>query len=132
VTEGTRLEDPDELLHRQVHPSFVQEGRVTSAAFRPTKKDEGQLSVDRGSLATPVESYERHTVSKGLQSAGTWSLSVGECDGEDLPSYEDSEEDNPAHSLIDFRDLSRNQRKKKAKKLKQHAVKRGPTHLPER
>ena len=36
------------LLLRQIHPSFVQKGRVTSQAFRPTPKDEHLLSVDNG------------------------------------------------------------------------------------
>jgi len=33
------------LLHRQVNPAFVQSGRVTSQAFKPTPKDQGLLSV---------------------------------------------------------------------------------------
>jgi hypothetical protein len=33
------------LLHRQINPSWVQQGRVTSQAFRPTPKDESKLSV---------------------------------------------------------------------------------------
>ena len=39
---------PDTLLLRQIHPSFIQYGRVTSRAFRPTAKDEFLLSVDDG------------------------------------------------------------------------------------
>ena len=43
MTEGLRL------LHRQVHPSWIQEGRITSQAFSPTPKDLGLLSVYLGS-----------------------------------------------------------------------------------
>ena len=39
---------PDTLLLRQIHPGFIQGGRVTSQAFRPTPKDEFLLSVDNG------------------------------------------------------------------------------------
>lgn len=41
---------PDTLLLHQIHPSFIQYGRVTSQAFRPTPKDEGFLSVDDGDI----------------------------------------------------------------------------------
>jgi len=33
------------LLLRQVHPSFVQDGKITSQVFRPTPKDENKLSM---------------------------------------------------------------------------------------
>jgi hypothetical protein len=36
---------PETLLLRQIHPSFVQAGRVTSQAFRPTPKDGSLLSI---------------------------------------------------------------------------------------
>jgi hypothetical protein len=38
------------LLLRQVHPSFIQHGRVTSQVFRPTLKDKRLLSVYDGDL----------------------------------------------------------------------------------
>jgi hypothetical protein len=65
------LTDDGELLYRQVHPSFVRDGRPTSQAFRPTPKDENKLSVARGSLTTEKAAYEHHTVALGLGSAGT-------------------------------------------------------------
>lgn len=43
------------LLLRQIHPTFIQYGRVTSQAFRPTPKDEDQLSVDNGDMITAEE-----------------------------------------------------------------------------
>jgi hypothetical protein len=39
---------PQTRLLRQIHPSFVQAGRVTSQAFRPTPKDDNHLSVVDG------------------------------------------------------------------------------------
>lgn len=48
------------LLHRQVHPSWIQEGRVTSQAFKPTPKDEGMLSVYDGDVSGPEESWRHH------------------------------------------------------------------------
>ena len=40
--------DSETLFLRQIHPTFVQNGRPTSQAFRPTPKDENQLSVYNG------------------------------------------------------------------------------------
>ena len=45
VAPEHRLTDEAETLLRQVHPAFVVEGRVASAAFRPSSQDEGELSV---------------------------------------------------------------------------------------
>ena len=49
------------LLYRQIHPSFVQDGRVTSQAFRPTPKDQNQLSVYDGDLIGPPAAFEHYT-----------------------------------------------------------------------
>ena len=51
----------DTLLLRQIHPSFVQSGRVTSQAFRPTPKDEFLLSVYDGDRIEAQASW-RHFV----------------------------------------------------------------------
>ena len=72
------LDDPEELLFRQVPPSWVDDGEPTSQAFRPTKKDEGELSVALGSLTTPEGAYVHHTLVLKLQSAGTWAVTVAE------------------------------------------------------
>ena len=80
TSASTPLSDDEELLFRQVHPSFVRDGRPSSQAFRPTAKDEGKLSVARGSLTTPAGAFEVHTTGLGLPSAGTWAVTVGECD----------------------------------------------------
>lgn len=45
-TDPVPLSDAGELLHRQVHPNWIRDGRITSQAFRPTKKDDNKLSID--------------------------------------------------------------------------------------
>lgn len=128
MTKRTKLSNPDELLHRQVHPNFVDDGRPTSAAFRPTRKDEGCLSVDRDTIATAEKSFRLHTEEKQLDSAGTWSVSVGECNMLDLCGYEAELEDNPAHCCVDFSESTRSQVRKCSKKLKKKALARGKTY----
>lgn len=126
-----RLEDPEELLHRQVHPSFLQNGRVSSQAFRPTPKDEGELSVSRGSLTTAEEAYQLHTEEKKLKSVGVWSVTVGECSGIGLPSFPDPLEDAPpdrAHAVVSFKDLGSTAADKASSRLAAFARARGRQH----
>jgi hypothetical protein len=109
VSRGPKLQDSAEKLLRQVHPSFIVAGRPSSQAFRPTKKDEGQLSVSMGSKTTPAQAFELHTRAKGLASAGVWSVTVGDCETFGLDAYEDSVVEplpDPAHAVVDFAELT--------------------------
>lgn len=121
----------DELLLRQVHPSFVREGRVTSQAFKPTPKDRDQLSVDLGALVTPTESFTRFTAA-GHRSLGIHGVTIGECRDQVLPVYRDPLPDNDAHAYIDFQGLSMSQREKRSKKLRDIAEARGWLYGPVR
>lgn len=124
----------DELLHRQVHPSFLVAGRPSSeafvpssSAFTPTKKDEGKLSVDRSALTTARDSFEAF-VGAGYTSAGVWSVAVVECKHVELhvePEPVDEPYENPAHCFVDFRPLSRSQQRAKAQLLARAAAARG-------
>ena len=129
----SKLTDDDELLHRQVHPSFVRDGRASSQAFRPTPKDSGRLSVDRGALRSAEESHLRYTTDLGLSSAGTWAVAVGECSACDLPVEAEplvEPPPNPAHAAVVFTGLSRGQCEAKGTKLARAANERGCIHPP--
>jgi hypothetical protein len=130
------LSDDDESLLRQVHPNFMRDGRPSSQAWKPMKKDEGLLSVARGALSDPKAAFEHHTQVLGLTSAGTWSVSVGECAAEDLKAYSDpleatsSAPADPAHAVIDFTSLSNSRVEAKATRLGRCASARGCLHSP--
>lgn len=62
--------NPTTLLYRQVNPSWIQSGRVTSQAFKPTPKDERRLSVYDGDLITPADAWRHYTESLGFSSVG--------------------------------------------------------------
>jgi hypothetical protein len=130
------LPDDEELLFRQVHPTFVRDGRPSSQAFRPTAKDEGMLSVARSSLTTAAGAFELHTTRLGLPSAGTWAVTVGECREQALNVVSDPRTSppekvaDPAHALVDFAPHSKNQRDAKGARLARKAVERGRLHPP--
>jgi hypothetical protein len=135
AADSNLLADEDELLFRQVHPSFVRDGRPSSQAFRPTSKDEGKLSVARGALTTAAAAFQHYTERLGLPSAGTWGVTVGECRGQGLPALADpltappATVADPAHAVIDFTTVqSRNQVEAKGARLARKAVERGRLH----
>ncbi len=119
--------DDATLLLRQIHPSFVQGGQVSSQAFTPTPKDQNQLSVYDGDQLSPDKSFEHYTETLGLASAGVLSVTIGECNVLELPVRPDPEPFKE-HVVIDFSDLGSSQRKNKAKQLKRKAVIRGWLH----
>jgi hypothetical protein len=110
-TSATSLTNIDELLYRQVHPNWVRDGRVTSQAFRPTKKDTDRLSVSCSSRTNAEGAYALHTGAKGLQSVGTWGVTVGEYQDHQLRSYYDPITSPPepvpddAHCYVDYSTL---------------------------
>lgn len=131
MTTPAPLGNSDELLFRQVHPSFIQDERPSSQAFKPTPKDEKQLSVARGALTDPVNAYDLHVQAKGLASAGTWAVTVGEAQVESLPSFPDpltAPIADPAHALVDFTACSRSQMDAKGSRLAAKARERGRLH----
>ena len=97
---------------------------MSSQAFKPTKKDDGKLSVYDGDQATAEHSWEHFTSVLGLSSIGVQSVTVGECNELELPAVPDPEEF-PEHVAIRFTGLSKSQVEKRAKQLREVAATRG-------
>ena len=112
------------LLHRQVHPSWVQQGRVTSQVFRPTPKDEKKLSVYDGDKFTAPKAWEHFTSVLTLRSIGVLAVSVAECKSLELTPSPD-EKTFSGHALIDFSAHTESKIVGKSKFLKAHAQTRG-------
>lgn len=104
------------LLLRQIHPDFVQQGRPTSQAFRPTPKDENQLSVYNGAMISASASWHHYTETLKFESAGVMALSCAECSTEQLNVIEDGVPF-PEHCSIDFSGLNKSEVERKSKKL---------------
>ncbi len=112
------------LLLRQIHPNFVQNGRVTSQAFRPSPKDESQLSVDNGNMVTPEASWKRFSAQPENSSAGVMAISHDECVDCKLSVIEDGIP-YPEHCYLDFSPIGRNESDRIGKKLASAAQLRG-------
>lgn len=125
----------DEIMLRQVHPSLYQGGAVASSAFLPTEADQGQMSVDRSSLATPKASFDLYS-ENGRASAAVYGVTVGEFNTEDITCHPDplpaseKQRANPAHAYADYNGIGTNKRKQKAQRLRTIAVRRGQLHPP--
>lgn len=115
---------PETLLLRQVHPSFVQNGRPTSQVFRPTPKDEDKLSVYDGDKISPEASWTHYTNVLAFKSVGVLAVSLTEVQGQELPVIADAVPF-PEHCSVDFTGLTKTDVDKKAKQLASYAVTRG-------
>jgi hypothetical protein len=129
MTDSTHA-DTNRLLFRQVHPSWIQNGRPSSQTFQPTPKDENKLSVFDSTLITAQSSFEYHTTQLKLRSAGVLGVSVEEV----LQVGRRFERDGvpiPAHGHIDFAGLSNGQAKRVAQALQSKALARPWAYEPE-
>jgi hypothetical protein len=118
------------LLHRQVNPSWIQQGRFTSQTFLPTPKDAGLLSVYDGHQMDAQQSYVHYTTSLSLKSVGVVSVDSGQVSEVDL-TWRPDPTPFPEHAVIDFSSLvSPSRMKAKASALAEKARIRGWTHQP--
>ena len=121
--------NPQSLLLRQVHPSWIVKDRVTSQTFTPTPKDQGLISTYDGEQMTAEASWKHYTGQLGNESVGVLAVTLAECQVNSLPVIPD-----PAlfqeHVLIDLRGFSRQRTKDLAKKLTQCARDRGWQYVP--
>ncbi|MDP9411694.1 MAG: hypothetical protein M3P70_14610 [Actinomycetota bacterium] len=131
------VEEPDELLWRQVHPTWVEDGIPTSQAFKPATADEDKPSVARSSVHTAEEAYRWHTETAERKSVGTWGVEVGECVIEArLRVVDDSRAQDapptrsPAHAYLDFRSHTKGEVKLAGAALLAAALRRGQVYAP--
>ncbi len=129
-TAERRLDDSDEVLYRQVHPQWIADGEPSSQAFKPTKKDEGMLSIAVGTKTTAEKAFLHHAQVLKLASGGTWAVTVGEVAAVELSSFEQPLENSRAHGFIDFRAHGRRAMESKAKLLVAKARDRGCMYQP--
>ena len=117
------------LRFRQVHPSWVQDGEVTSQLFLPTPKDSNQLSVALSEITSAEISFQTHVELKGCKSDGVMGVTQEEVKSQALEVVAqplESPVPDPAHAYIDFGAVgSKGQIKRISKTLKHLAEIRG-------
>jgi hypothetical protein len=118
-------------LLRQVHPDFIPDGQLTSQAFMPFPKDDGQLSAYDGDQISAPDSYRHYTEVLGNKSDSVWGITCAEVAGAGLTSASAPLENFPSHSLIDFTGHPEKNFRKLAKKLKVFATARGRLYSPQ-
>jgi hypothetical protein len=118
---------PKTNLLRQIHPSFVQNGRVTSQAFRPTPKDGSHLSTYDGDRVSAADSWTHFTGQENCRSCGVMAVTNAECVGQSLAVIPDGLLF-PEHVSVDFSAYEKTDIEKKAKVLSRMAHARGWLH----
>lgn len=121
--------NPETLLYRQIHPSFVEDGKVSSQAFRPTKKDNERLSVYDGEQITAQDSWGHYTTVLKKESVGVLAVTLQECTVQELVVTPDPDAF-LEHVLVDFSGKSRKQQKAISRNLRDAAVTRDWVYLP--
>ena len=110
-------------LLRQINPSFIQDGKITSQAFSPTPKDDKKLSCYDGDQIDPPSAHCHFVESLGLRSVGVVSVTVAECGSLELQALPDPEQF-IEHAIIDFDGNEKNDIKRKSKLLRTMAEQR--------
>lgn len=109
------------LLYRQVSCDWVIDGEFSSQTFKPTRKDNGLLSVYDGDQLTPAESWQHYTTELGHSSDGVVAVTVAECQQQGLTVKAAPKLDHPTHTTIDFTGLTRSRIERIADELKKAA-----------
>ena len=120
------------LLHRVIKPNwYLQNGVVSSQAFRPNPWEDKQISVYDGDQITAEASWTHYIRNPDLPvPIGVLSITVKECVEQSLPARPDPDTF-PEHVLIDFREFGTNQIKKKSELLRDAAVERDWQYKPQ-
>ncbi|MBC3272541.1 MULTISPECIES: hypothetical protein [Pseudomonas] len=116
-------------LLRQINPSFIQDGKITSQAFSPTPKDDKKLSCYDGDQIDPPNAHDHFVQSLGLRSVGVVAVTVAECGALELPAFPDPEPFKE-HAIIDFDGNEKNDIKRKSKILRTIAEERDWLYKP--
>jgi len=134
LLDGEQLmSDADELAFRQIAPHMlIDNGQVASTAFGPMPSDNYMPSYSRSSIVTAQDARDWFDQNARSESHGVWGVTVGEVIAANRYVVDDSEcplppgkVRAPGHCFVDFRGLTRPQRKELQAQLLMHATERG-------
>ncbi len=131
---GPLIAAKDDLLFRQVHPKYMNEGRFTPEVFLLSSSDYGLLSVAHAAKTSAEDAYRRH-IKLGRASVAVVAVSVSECEEYAVPAYEDPTNDDAAHAVIDHRAFLPDDKKKERRRIREllalKADERGIAYRPD-
>lgn len=126
------MSEEDELMYRQVTKHLMDGDMISTSAFGPSTADRDMPSYSRSKLITPQDSRDWHTNNAKTPSLGVWGITVGEVVESGRYAVDDSQcpldEGQiraPGHCFVDFRRLSKQERKELRARLHFHAMVRG-------
>ncbi|WP_153303405.1 hypothetical protein [Plantibacter flavus] len=130
IPSVVEIEDMDEVLLRQVHPTHFQLGVLSKGAFIPGPGHDNLLSTLRERVGAQA-AYERW-IAQEYESAGTWGVGVGEAAAASLPALDDALASNVAdHASISFQACAtKGETAKRARKLRDYALERDCLYAP--
>lgn len=132
--EGEQLmSDSEEIAYRQITSHLMgPDGCPASHAFGPASSDNGKPSYSRSMKVTAQEARDWHTANARTPSCGVWGVTVGEVISSGRYLVDDGDVElgegevrAPGHCFVDFRELTRKERKDLRAKLFMFAVDRG-------
>lgn len=134
LLEGEQLmSDAEELAYRQMAPHmFSDDGKIASTVFGPSAADNGKPSYSRESRVSAQEARDWYARNARKPSLGVYAVSVGEVIDSGRYAVDDSEcalpegeKRAPGHCFVDFRGLTKWQKKDLRALLHMHAMERG-------
>lgn len=119
----------DTLLYRQINIDWIDNGEVSSQAFRPTPKDKDKLSLYSSEVFSAEEAFD-HFLDRGLTTEGVMGLTNSEFDKTGIPTTQDND---PflGHVFADYSSKGKSAQRTASKKLKVMANQRGWLHPQE-
>lgn len=126
------MSDADELIYRQITAHMMDGNQIATTAFGPMPADSDMPSYSRSSVVEPQDARDWHTRNAPSPSLGVWALAVAEVIEAERHVIDDSavalDASNmraPGHCFVDYRGLSRVERKTVRSRLWFRAVERG-------
>lgn len=122
------VEDGDELQWREVNPQWVDRRLVARDAFVGAGGFTEEVSTARASVVTAAVAHVHFVEVLGLQSIGTWAVTVAEVQLTGARVVDDADCDDveiPGHSYIDLRGMTRSQKREARAQLAAFATSRG-------
>ncbi|WP_369024082.1 hypothetical protein [Nocardia cyriacigeorgica] len=128
------LDDARELIWRNVNPNWVDGGKLSSQAFRPTPKDVGKLSGAREGKVTADKHFHEFTNEFALASSGVWAVTVDEARRVEVRCVYDAESESKpepcptGHTYLDYRVHGNSKIRRIGSALRDFAEERGRQH----